>query len=135
MNNMLIVNGVFKEANTFRLIPLTDDCPYVEMIYDVPGRALFLVNKVVKDTIDYIEKIDNKGHIVFTKVKEVTEYKQVPAVERCIVRVNYNTTIINEQEIITIVELFARNSDTFDYKSFFTPAITETVVETSGAEA
>ena len=47
-SNMLLIKSNWNDGETFRMIPLTIDCPYVECIYDPKQKVLVLISKITK---------------------------------------------------------------------------------------
>ena len=46
--NMLLIKSSWNEGETFRLLPLTADCPYVECIFDPATKVFVVISKIVK---------------------------------------------------------------------------------------
>ena len=66
--SMLLVQATWQESQTFRMIPITESCPYVECIFD-PGTKVFVVIlKTTKTTLHMLPKLDEYG-IAITGVK------------------------------------------------------------------
>jgi starvation-inducible outer membrane lipoprotein len=76
-------------------------------------QGLGIMNKQAKQMFKFIDKVDDKGNIVMIKGTNQ------PAQERKLVNVEYEYFMINKEEISNIIELFATNLDSFDYKKYF----------------
>jgi hypothetical protein len=111
--SMLLYSSDWEGIPTFRLMPITSDCPYLEMIFMPRHQGLGIMNRQAKQMFKFIDKVDDKGNIVMIKGTNQ------PAQERKLVNVEYEYFIINKEEIANIIELFATNVDSFDYKKYF----------------
>lgn len=115
--NMLLIKSSWNEGETFRLLPVTEDCPYVECIFD-PGTKVFVViSKVVKTTLHMLPKLDDNGDPAPLKVKRANgrmvkeERKQIETFQE------YYIEDVNAME--ALIDLFAVNKSAFDYKKYF----------------
>lgn len=117
MKNMLLVSAQWSnEIPTFKLVPLTQDCPFIEMIYAPEHKSLAMINKEKKGQFKFIPQIDQNGDVMRTKngVRQSgTNVKE----ERKLVEVNYEHYIINEKEQEEVIRMFAINADSFDFLS------------------
>lgn len=116
MNNMMMTTSSWKGGKTFKMIPTTADCPFVECIYDVGFKILAIVGKQSKDTFHMVEKLDDNGDPVERKNrgKNQDPFKR----ERRSLETYQEYYIEEKDEIISFVKSFAQNSDTFDYMKF-----------------
>ena len=46
---MMLLQASWQDQQTFRMIPINDNCPYVECIFD-PGTKVFVVISKIKKT-------------------------------------------------------------------------------------
>jgi hypothetical protein len=96
--SMMLHTGAVVSADngyveTFKMIPTTMDCPYIEAMY-VPGeQILFIRNKEKKFNL-VEEKGPDKGKLV---------------------EMHYEYTLNSHNEILKFVNRFASNADEFDY--------------------
>jgi len=58
---MMIISSEWNNHNTFRLIPVSNECPYVECIYDVTSGLFVIIGKVTKTTLHMLPKLDENG--------------------------------------------------------------------------
>lgn len=114
--NMLLIKSSWNEGETFRLLPVSEDCPYVECIFD-PGTKVFVViSKVVKTTLHMLPKLDDNGDPAPLKVKRANgrmvkeERKQIETFQE------YYIEDVNAME--ALIDLFAVNKSTFDYRKY-----------------
>jgi len=107
---MLLVQATWQESQTFRMIPITESCPYVECIFD-PGTKVFVVIlKTTKTTLHMLPKLDEYG-IAITGAKGTKQ-------DRNKIEIFQEFYIEDQAGILDIVEHFAINAKKFDYKSF-----------------
>jgi hypothetical protein len=118
--SMLLVQATWQESQTFRMIPITESCPYVECIFD-PGTKVFVVIlKTTKTTLHMLPKLDEYG-IAITGAKGTKQ-------DRNKIEIFQEFYIEDQAGILDIVEHFAINAKKFDYKSFM-GAVSEEVSE------
>jgi hypothetical protein len=108
--SMILVQSTWQESQTFRMIPISESCPYVECIFD-PGTKVFVVIlKVAKTALHMLPKLDEYG-IAITGSKGTKQ-------DRNKIDVFQEFYIEDQTGIIDIIEHFAINAKKFDYKSF-----------------
>lgn len=116
--SMLLVQATWQESQTFRMIPITESCPYVECIFD-PGTKVFVVIlKTTKTTLHMLPKLDEYG-IAITGAKGTKQ-------DRNKIEIFQEFYIEDQAGILDIVEHFAINAKKFDYKSFMGSVSEET---------
>lgn len=108
--SMILVQASWQEAQTFRMIPISESCPYVECIFDPATKVFVVILKVTKTTLHMLPKLDEYG-IAITGAKGTKQ-------DRNKLEVFQEFYVEDQTAIIDIVELFAINAKKFDYKSF-----------------
>ena len=58
---MSLIKSEWNGHQTFRLIPISNDAPYVECIYDVTSGLFVIIGKVTKTTLHMLPKLDENG--------------------------------------------------------------------------
>jgi len=113
---MRIVSSLWNDTKSFRLIPISNDCPYVEGIFDVNLQVLVLISKNKKQSYHMLPKLDDNGDSVKTRSKRANgkDFKE----ERRLVDSFQEYYIIEPQDIIDFVDKCADNAFIFDYKQF-----------------
>jgi hypothetical protein len=61
MQNMMAYASDFFGSRTFRLLPLTNDCPFNEAIYDTNAKVLAIISKDKKEKPTMLPKLNDKG--------------------------------------------------------------------------
>lgn len=96
-SNMRLIHKKDDNNNdSFGLIPLTEQCPYLEVNYDINKKCLFLIHK------DKKEWFQNKPNST-----DITTFDRY-----------YEYTITNKQDIINFVQTFADNTANFSLDKF-----------------
>lgn len=115
-NNMMLITGYWQNADTFKLIPVSEDCPYSEIIYDPNTTLLVVLSKIAKTNFQMIPRLDENGNkIRSTKKKENgVEFKE----QRTTIDVFTEFYIVDKEEQIEFVKMFAVNAATYDYKKY-----------------
>ena len=105
---------------TFSLIRIEETCPYVECIYVPDQKQLAIISTVQKDTFHMFPKLDDNGDVLTAKVRRAQNknYKE----ERKAIRTFYEYTLVNEDDIVSFIEMFAVNAESFPYKNVMNPA-------------
>ena len=119
--NMILVSSVWKDKQTFKLIPIDKECPYNECIWDDQQHILAIVSKEKKDTYHFLPKLDDSGDI--QAVKKPRPNKQPYAEQRVMIETYYEYFISDIDEISDFIDKFATNSDTFDYKKYLSKPV------------
>lgn len=120
--NMLLVKGTIShEGNkkaTFKMIPLTNDCPYMEAMYHPIYRGFGIVGKFKKSSYEMVPALNKEGDLVPRKRK--TREGEFPFMQERRLVENWNEwEILTKEEILGFIKMFAINADTFDVEPFF----------------
>ena len=65
--NMMLVNSSFRNAKSFTLIPVSQDSPYVEAMFDPTSGILAVISKVMKQSYHMVPKLDDNGQPIRLK--------------------------------------------------------------------
>ena len=60
-DSMILVQATWNDAQTFRTIPLNQECPFVEMIWEPEQKVLIVISKVTKTALHMLPKLDDNG--------------------------------------------------------------------------
>jgi hypothetical protein len=116
--SMTMVSSIWNDAKTFKLIPTTGDCPYVECIYDANLGVLAVVSKNRKQSYHMLPRLDDNGDVQRMKVSKRNNGKDYKE-ERRLLESFQEYYIIEEEEIVEFIEKFSDNFSTYDYKQYF----------------
>lgn len=66
---MILVKSTWNDKQTFRTVPISEGCPYVECIWDPDQKVFVIISKVVKTTLHMLPKLDDNGDPAPLKIK------------------------------------------------------------------
>lgn len=116
MSNMMLITSTWKEGKTFKMIPTTGDCPYVECIYDPAMKVFAVIGGIKKDTFHMLPKLDANGdpEMRKTPARDGSPYKQ----ERRTIETFQEYYLEDRSDIEGFIKHFATNADTYDYTTY-----------------
>ena len=109
-NTMMLVQATWQEKQTFRMIPISGSCPYVECIFDPGTKVFVIISKIKRTSLQMLPKLDEYGQPV-TGAKGRKE-------ERNKIDVFQEFYIEDKTAVKDLIKLFAVNSAKFDYGQF-----------------
>lgn len=115
-NTMMLVQATWNDKQTFRMIPTSDTCPYVECIMDPDTKVFVIISKITKTTLHMLPRLDDNGDPMATKVQRPNG-RQVRE-ERAKIETFQEFYVEDMAAVHELVNLFAINAKTFDYKQF-----------------
>lgn len=127
--NMMLISTAFRGLNSFSLIPLTLDCPYVEAMYDPSSGVLAVISKVKKEALHMVPRLDDEGQPMRLKFPN-SETGKVVKEQRLQIETFSEIYIKEKDEIVQFVYLFAVNSEDFDISRYFVD-VNETKLKTN----
>jgi len=116
-SNMLLITSGFRGAKSFALVPITDNCPYVECLFDPSSNLLAVITKTIKGSYHMIPKLDDNGDPVRLKSQRRENGKTVKE-QRAMVDTYSEFYVSDPLEIEGFIDLFAVNAKHFDYKQY-----------------
>ena len=116
--NMMLVNSAFRNSKSFTMIPVSNDSPYVEAMFDPSSGILAVISKVMKQSYHMVPKLDDTGQPERLKTPNPQTGKTHKE-ERRLVDTFSEFYLNDKQDIETFIHMFAINADTFDYNQFF----------------
>jgi hypothetical protein len=108
--SMMLVQATWQEQQTFRMIPISDECPYVECIFDPGTKVFVIISKIKKTTLHMLPKLDEYGQPVTGNKGMKQERHKIEVFQEFYVE---DTTATEE-----VIKHFAINAKKFDYKKF-----------------
>lgn len=118
-NNMMLVSVTWNEQPSFKLIPVTKDCPYVECIFDPATKMFVVISKDVKNTLHMLPKLDDNGDPQHLKMGKRPNGKTFREERRSISTFQeYYLESIDDAK--AIIKQFAVNEEEFDYEDILT---------------
>jgi len=116
--SMMLTSSNWGPHKTFKLIPVTPDCPYVEAIFDPSSKILAVISKVSKQSFHMIPKLDDNGDPIKLKIGKRSNGKDFKE-QRSLMQTNAEYYISDKVDIEVLIKGFAINADTFDYDVYF----------------
>jgi hypothetical protein len=115
-NSMMIVQATWNETQTFRLIPIVTECPYVECIFDPATKVFVIISKITKQSLHMLPKMDENGDPIASKTKRMNgrNFKE----ERNKIEVFQEYYVEDKIAIEDLINLFGINASAFDYNAF-----------------
>lgn len=118
-NNMLLINDKLQDGTvTFSAIPTTNDCPFVELLFNPANKTLAAINKVKKVTFQFVPRLDDAGNVVANTNKRTAGNVPIKQ-ERKQIEIFHEHYIYEKDEIISFVKMFASNGNSFDIERYF----------------
>jgi hypothetical protein len=122
--SMMLVTGSWGNNKTFKMIPVTPECPFNEAIFDRDSKVLALIGKEKKQSMHMVAKLDDNGDVKTLKLGRRAGGKEY-AEERKTLETYYEYYVENPEEIISLIDMFAINADKFDFTQYMESATVE----------
>lgn len=124
---MLVTVPYTPTEKSFRMIPVSNDCPYIDVVYWKDKKVLEINTSFKKNEYAMYPKVDDNGDVERRKVPGKDENGQplFNKNERRMTEVLQKYYIIEQQEIIAFVEAFAINAKTVNYMELLAGAVVE----------
>lgn len=121
-HSMRLITSAWQSEKTFRIIPISLDAPYTEVIFDPQTKTMVLFSKVTKTTFHMLPKLDDNGDLqkVTGKPRPAgpgqlpKDYRE----GRQQMETFMEFYITEKEEMNSMIELICDNADTFDYKKY-----------------
>jgi len=123
--NMMLITSPFRNMPSFSLIPVSNDSPFVEAMFDPSSSILAVISKVSKQSFHMVPRLDNNGQPERLKVPN-KETGKVHKEQRISMETFSEFYITEKEEILNFIKVFAINSDSFDYDKFMETDVKET---------
>ncbi len=123
--NMMLISSVFRNVKSFSLMPVNDDCPYVEAMFDPSSGILAVITKIRKQSFHMMPRLDDSGQPQRLKVPN-KETGKVHKEQRMSMETFSEFYIVEKEEIKNFINLFAVNATSFDYDEFINIDVKET---------
>jgi hypothetical protein len=107
--NMMLISSPFRNMPSFSLIPVSNEAPYVEAMFDPSSGILAVISKISKQSFHMMPKLDENGQ---------PQRLKVPKEVRVSTETFSEFYLTNKDEICDFLNIFAINADTFDFNAF-----------------
>ena len=108
---MMLVESTWQDTKTFKMIPISNDCPYVECIFDPSSKVFVIISKVTKTSLHMLPKLDEYGKAVSGNRGAKQERRSIDTFQEYYIE--------DTKDIKAIVDHFAINDTRFNI-DFFT---------------
>jgi hypothetical protein len=116
-NSMRLITSSWGPAKTFKMIPVTKDCPYNEVIFDVTTKVLAIISKESKESLHMLPKLNEQGDVARLKLGKKENGKDY-AEERKALVTFYEYYIENTNEAAEFIMNVAENAESFDFQQY-----------------
>jgi hypothetical protein len=116
--NMMLISSAFRGVKSFSMVPVTQDCPYVEAMFDPTSGILAVISKIKKQAMHMVPRLDENGQPIRLKAPNMETGKTVKE-QRVQIETFSEIYITEKEEIVQFVYMFAVNADQFDIAPFF----------------
>lgn len=116
--SMLLIKSAFGSMKSFKLIPITNDCPYVECLFSPSEKIMVVISKFMKNAYHMVPKLDDNGDQVPVKGRPRPNGKDFREERRAMDTCSEHY-VVTEDEIRDLIKMFAVNPDAFDLDEFF----------------
>tara|TARA_R100001460_G_C3554566_1_gene175402 strand:- start:1570 stop:1947 length:378 start_codon:yes stop_codon:yes gene_type:complete len=109
-NTMMLVQSTWQDKQTFRMIPISNNCPYVECILDPDSKVFVIISTTKKLTLHMLPKLDDYGQPLTGNKGQRQERHKMEVFQEFYVE--------DKAAIEDLIKMFAVNANKFDWKSF-----------------
>jgi len=108
--SMMLVQATWQDKQTFRLIPISDSCPYVECIFDPGTKVFVIISKLKRTSLQMLPKLDEYGQPVAGSKGQREERHKLDVFQEFYIE--------DKIAVKDLLHLFAINAKTFDFETF-----------------
>lgn len=117
---MLFIDAVWTDATpTFSLIPLENNCPYIEGIFEPKKKALVLLTTHREDTFQMLPRLDDAGEPLIRKDIKKDEPKNPYKQQRVQMNTYHEIAIRSKEDIILFLKEMTINYNEERINKFF----------------
>lgn len=112
--SMMLVTSNWANIPSFSLMPINNECPYVEALYNPMAKTLAVIGKTKKETFHMVPRLDDSGHPQRLKNGGTPEE---PNKKQRVSQESYTEYyIVDQKEAEAFIKKFTVNHEDFDYK-------------------
>jgi hypothetical protein len=113
---MLLITSAMQGQKTFKLMPISTECPFNEGIFMPEGRVLVMMSKEKKESVHMLPRLDENGDPVKTKTPRMNgkSYRE----HRVHLETYTEHYLAEKEEIINLIKMIAVNADNFDFEKY-----------------
>jgi len=114
---MMLMTSAFRNVKSFSLFPVSNDCPYVEAMYDPTSGILAVISKNKKQSFHMLPRLSEDGQPQRLRTPDKATGKTVKE-QRVSMETFSEFYITEKDEIENFVNIFGINAESFDYQQF-----------------
>lgn len=114
--NMLLITTYWGNETTFKLMPTTRECPFMEVIYDPNTELLVVITTNMKENLQMVPRLDENGNQIASKRPK--ENGKPWAEKQIQLNVPQEFYLIEKEEQVSLIKELAINSESFDFEKF-----------------
>lgn len=115
-SNMMLFTSFWGQADTFKMLPVTKDCPFVEVIYDPKTTLLVVIGVTEKENYQMVPKLDDDGEPQVAKKPRSNNSRFRE--QRAMLKTNQEYYITEKSEQEAFIKQFAINAKDFEFSKF-----------------
>ena len=115
--NMFLHTSYWGDRKTFKLMPVTEDCPFTEVIYDPATTLLVVIGRHHKQNFETVPRLDDNGDAMLVGKGSRPNGKSIRE-QRILMDVLHEYFLVERDEQINFIEQFAVNTTAYDYKKY-----------------
>jgi len=129
---MLLITALNDGHETFKMIPISKDCAFVEAFYEPDTKILAVFNPTKINIPQMFYKVDDNGDFELRKHRKEGEnpFKK----QRILAEIFQKSFIIKDNEIEEFIKMFALNHNEFDFKKFLDAPSTDPKLQAVGSK-
>tara|TARA_R100000315_G_C5233582_1_gene144673 strand:- start:970 stop:1446 length:477 start_codon:yes stop_codon:yes gene_type:complete len=115
--SMMLITSNWGPYKSFKAIPVTDACPYMEAIFDPSSKILAVISKHSKQSYHMLPKLDDNGDPMKLKISKRENGKDYRE-ERRLIETYAEYYVSEREEIESFLKGFCLNADSYDYTQY-----------------
>lgn len=116
--SMLLIHAKWQGVPTFKMIPISKDCPYTECLFDPSSKIFVIVGKDKKTGLHLMPKLNEFGDPETCKTGPRPNGQTVKE-QRITLETWQEYYVEDREDAISIIDMFSVNAAKFDYRKFF----------------
>lgn len=124
---MLAFSTDWYGAKSFRLMPVSNDCPFNEAIFDPTSKVLAIISRDKKEKPQMLPKLNDKGQLIPVRSTDANQPKFIE--ERRMMETYYEYYMDAEADVRSFIDRFVVNPEheliTATLSAAYTTEVTE----------
>ena len=112
--SMLLISTTWQDEPSFKMIPVSESCPYVECLFDPGSKTFVIISKTIKTSFHMMPKLDDMGDPTVLKTGKRPNGKVIKE-QRVSLDTFQEHYVADMEDAKAIIKIFAVNEADFDY--------------------